>query len=348
MTDSYFTVDLESKEAVPLTSNSFAELKLLERDHLQQWVMSNPQIIGPDLIVVTSEFADWESKSAKIYERPDILFLDSAGGLIVAELKRDVAEDTVEMQALKYAAYCSNLTQEDIVAMYAAFRKVSEEEARAALLSHAPDFEEGGMPKVKVRIIAGGFSEIVTSVVLFLRDFELDIGCIEVSLHRTGEGSSTAILSSRQLLPLPEAEDFLVSRRRRDAAEEKRTKKKRMPNACRILIEAGAVDPNTTLKLSTEKLGIWKEGVEAWLADNAGADEAEWTNDHSANGEFTILWKFNGERTSPSASVREIANRSGFNVSSVDGTSYWTLPDGRSLSEAARTIWEQSSAGSSD
>lgn len=58
MTDSYFTVDLESKQAVPLKSNSFAELKLLERDHLQQWVMSNPQMIGPDLIVVTSEFEE--------------------------------------------------------------------------------------------------------------------------------------------------------------------------------------------------------------------------------------------------------------------------------------------------
>ena len=62
------------------------------------------------------------------------------------------------------------------------------------------------------------FGPAVTSVVLWLSDYGIDIGCIEVRVRRCN--SELAVLSARQLLPLPEAEDYLVRRRRKEQEEE--------------------------------------------------------------------------------------------------------------------------------
>ena len=63
---------------------------------------------------------------------------------MVAELKRDAAPDTVEMQALKYAAMASRFTPETLGHQHARFCRarghpVTEEEALAALEDHADD-----------------------------------------------------------------------------------------------------------------------------------------------------------------------------------------------------------------
>ena len=52
----------------------------------------------------------------------------------VAELKRDKAADTTELQALKYAAYCSQLTLEELIEEYGRFHEVDSDEARSVLL----------------------------------------------------------------------------------------------------------------------------------------------------------------------------------------------------------------------
>jgi hypothetical protein len=45
--------------------------------------------------VVTTEFDRWALGSERIRDRLDVLFLDSTGALVVAELKRGEAPDTV-------------------------------------------------------------------------------------------------------------------------------------------------------------------------------------------------------------------------------------------------------------
>jgi hypothetical protein len=49
----------------------------------------------------------WASKTNVEKDRLDILGLDREGRLVVAELKRDAAPDTVEMQAIRYTAMAS-------------------------------------------------------------------------------------------------------------------------------------------------------------------------------------------------------------------------------------------------
>src|SRR5829696_6592612 len=160
-----------------LAEVTLEEIGLKERQDLQRWIEGYPEIVGPDLLVVTTEFDRWELGSDRVRDRLDVLFLDSAGSLVVAELKRGEAPDTVDLQALKYAAYCSQLTVEDIMGDYARHHGVSADGASEAVLEHAPSLAESGLGPVKVRLVAEAFKPSVTSMVLWLRDYELDIGC---------------------------------------------------------------------------------------------------------------------------------------------------------------------------
>lgn len=84
-----------------------------EREHLQEWVLEHPEMLGGSLLVITSECDRWSSARGRERDRLDVLALDPDGHLVVVELKRDEAPDTVELQAIKYAAYCSRFTPRD-------------------------------------------------------------------------------------------------------------------------------------------------------------------------------------------------------------------------------------------
>jgi hypothetical protein len=129
---------------------------------------------------VTTEFDRWEIREQKVADRLDALSLDVTGAPVLVEFKRDKATDTVELQALKYAAYCSRLTLDELSEEFAATRGVGSEEARELLVDHAPALEDGVLRSVKIRLVAGSFGPAVTSVVLWLREYDIDIGCIEV------------------------------------------------------------------------------------------------------------------------------------------------------------------------
>lgn len=109
-----FTVD--GSVATPATPISLAEAGLRERSDLQEWVLAHPHILGPDVKIISFEFDRWRSSSgAPQLDRLDVLGLDTEGRLVVAELKRDRAPDTVEMQAIKYAAMASRFTEDVLV-----------------------------------------------------------------------------------------------------------------------------------------------------------------------------------------------------------------------------------------
>jgi hypothetical protein len=67
-------------------------------------------IRGPDVLIITSEFDRWQSRAGAERDRLDVLGLDGSEHPVVTELKRDVAPDTVEMQAIEYAAMASRFT----------------------------------------------------------------------------------------------------------------------------------------------------------------------------------------------------------------------------------------------
>ena len=71
-------------EALPETVE-LADVGLKERSDVEEWVIKHPQILGSDVLIVTSEFAGWASKKGeKDLDRLDVLGLASDGHLVLA------------------------------------------------------------------------------------------------------------------------------------------------------------------------------------------------------------------------------------------------------------------------
>ena len=65
-----FSVD--GDKAVKIERQSLPALDLWERTHLQEWVLANPEILGPGTVVVTSEFDRWQAyDGAPVADRLD-------------------------------------------------------------------------------------------------------------------------------------------------------------------------------------------------------------------------------------------------------------------------------------
>jgi len=112
---------VEGDQATQVDRLSLTALELQERAHLQEWVLAHPDVIGPGVRVITSEYDRWQTATGTpVLDRLDVLAIDSDGRLVVVELKRDVAPHTVHMQAINYAAMVSRLTVDDIADLYAA------------------------------------------------------------------------------------------------------------------------------------------------------------------------------------------------------------------------------------
>ena len=86
---------VQGTSAQPMKVSTLEAAGLREREHLQEWVLANPEILGDDVLVVTSEFDQWFSKDGRDPDRLDILGLGADGRLVVAELKRDLTPDIV-------------------------------------------------------------------------------------------------------------------------------------------------------------------------------------------------------------------------------------------------------------
>lgn len=163
--------------AEPATPVSLSEVGLTERAHLQEWVLAHPSILGPGIMIVTFEFDRWWSSGGNPLDRLDVLGLDRSGQLVVAELKRGAAPDTVEMQAVKYAAMASRFTAESLASQHARFLAsrgpaVTDDEALNALEEHteAKSLTVETLRQPRIVLLAASFPPVVTATAVWLRE----------------------------------------------------------------------------------------------------------------------------------------------------------------------------------
>jgi hypothetical protein len=194
-------------QSVPASSLQTAGL--LERKHLQEWVVAHPQILGPGVMVVAVEYDGWVVAGGAQRDRLDILGLDADGRLVVAELKRGLAPDTVEMQAIKYAAMASRFRVDTLAAAYAAFqtqrrRPMSPDQAAEALQAHAEALTDETLADPRIIVIAQGFPPVVISSVVWLANRGVDIALVRFQPYQHHDRQVFVTFS--QLFPLPDLE----------------------------------------------------------------------------------------------------------------------------------------------
>src|SRR4051812_43542098 len=146
--------------------------------------MSAPYLAGGDFTLLTSEFDRFDRTS----ERLDVLGIvrvePGHGRLVVVELKRDGTSTTVDLQAIKYAAYVAAVNFGDVVDMYAAHPGVPSDEARPILLELLGETDDAP-PLIhdppRIVLVAGDFRPEVTTTVLWLVDnFSVDMRCVRL------------------------------------------------------------------------------------------------------------------------------------------------------------------------
>ena len=208
-----FAVDGE--KATPVDRIGLADLDLQERAHLQEWILSNPSVIGPGAEVITSEFDKWQTSTGDpVLDRLDVLAIGPDGRLIVVELKRGAAPHTVHMQAINYAAMVSRLQPQDVADLYAARRTAAgfatSRESALTELQTQYLLTVDGIRRPRIVLVASDFPPSVTASVVWLNEQHVDISLVRFRAYQIGE--QIAVSFSR-LFPVPDVEEFTIGRR---------------------------------------------------------------------------------------------------------------------------------------
>jgi len=205
-----YQIDKSANRISPLKEKKFSELGFREREHLQEWIAANPEVLGEELLIIQKEFDGFDETR----ERLDLLALDKQGHLVVIENKLDDSGRDVTWQALKYASYCAGLTKSQIVAIYQQYLDKYEQgdSAQQRLTDFFDDIEFDELtlnPGSDQRIIfvAANFRREVTSTALWLMDHRIRIQCIKAVPFAMGD---QLLLNLDQIIPVKEAEEYMI------------------------------------------------------------------------------------------------------------------------------------------
>jgi len=149
------------------------------------------------------------------------------------------------------------------------------------------------------------------------------------------QSDKTAILVARQILPLPEVEDYLVRRRRKDHEEEVRRGSRRRLSSVAILDRAGVIEEGEVVPLKVEAFtAIDRPVIEALIADDPTLGRAIWLG---GSTQRALRWEHDGAPYSPTSIIRAIREKAGLAEQSIPGPDYWVVPStGRSMYEESK------------
>lgn len=218
-----YQIDREKNDLVKLEARQFQELKFRERDHLQEWIEKNPEILDPDMLIIQKEYDGFNDTR----ERLDLLAVHKDGGLVIIENKLDDSGRNVIWQALKYASYCSTLTTSQIIKIYQEYldKQGTGENAKEALLEFLELDEEDQLllndVDQRMIFVANNFRKEVTSTVLWLLDHDINVQCFRATPYSKGED---IFLQIEQIIPLPETQEFIIDAREKEKEEKSKSK----------------------------------------------------------------------------------------------------------------------------
>jgi len=320
--------------ALPARPVTLSEVGLRERADLQEWIRAYPSILGPEVRIVTYEFDRWISGSGRHSDRLDLLGLDADGTLVVAELKRDGAPDTVEMQAIKYAAYASQFTPEALAACHGEYLRktvdpeITDEVALGQLAEHCGGIDEEALLSPRIVLVAGEFPQSVTASVVWLESQGLDITLVQVVAYRT---TNDLIITVSQLWPVLAKEDLVITPSgltRRPARESARARQRESRTAVSVILEECLIDDGDELTLRPQ--GRYAEAVSMWVVSHPAGGSALWRTDDRVK---VLEWSQDENRYSLSGLAQHIILLATGETAVVNGSDWWTTVSGTTPAE---------------
>ncbi len=216
---------IDNNKITPIERTTFAQQGLRERHDLQTLLKAQIDVISPDTLIVAEEFGEWEDSRRRI----DLLGIDKGANLVVIELKRTEDGGHMELQAIRYAAMISTLTFDKLVTIYERYLNDNniEQDPTESLLEfldwNEPDEEQFGQ-EVKIVLASAEFSKELTTSVMWLNDFGLDIRCVRMHPY-TSDGQT--FIDVQTVIPIPEVADYQVRIREKKQKERESRKSAR-------------------------------------------------------------------------------------------------------------------------
>jgi len=196
-----------------LQKTTFVAEGLQERRDLQEALKKNISAIAPDCLVISEEFSYWQDSKRRI----DLLAIDRNANLVVIELKRDESGAHMELQALRYASMISTLSFEKACEHFQIYLDKSEDKKpqnAKAIITEFLELKEANIEDfgedVRIILASADFSKELTTSVIWLRNKNVDIKCVRLTPYKYAD---EILINAEQLIPLPEAEDYLIGLR---------------------------------------------------------------------------------------------------------------------------------------
>lgn len=334
---------VDGSAVAPARRVSLSEAGLREREHLQEWVLAHPEILGDEGRIVTFEFDRWVTGSGQLtWERLDVLALDRTGGLVLAELKRDRAPDAVMVQALNYAAMASRFTLDELVEAYASHRgEADTEQLLEELRDWAPNLSDESLSPPRVVLVAEDFGPVLTNTAMFLIEQGLDLRLVRLQLYELGD---TLAITTSQVLPVPEAEEFMV-RPRSTAPTQRSTRAaaERRASIPQRLVAARVFADGEELRIVVpDGVGEDRATIAAWLEEHPQRTIVRWHNDPVQ----PVEWAVDGAAYNLTTLIRQIIEAATEEAprTQVWGPNWYRSRDGEVLPKAADALPDPSNA----
>ncbi len=166
-------------------------------------------------MMIQKEFAGFDDTN----ERLDLLSIDENGNLVIIELKRDDSGKDVNWQAIKYAAYCSTLTNDDIFDIYAQYltRKNNSEISMidaANSISKFLGIEVDALDlnhKQRMILVSKDYRKEVLATVMWLLDNNIDVKCVKIQPYKNQKTDNFFIVPT-VILPPPDTEEYRIKK----------------------------------------------------------------------------------------------------------------------------------------
>lgn len=261
-----YQINKQSNNISSLEQKSFSELGFKERDHLQEWIAKNPEVLGEELLIIQKEFDGFNDTN----ERLDLLAIDKNSNLVIIENKLDDSGRDLTWQALKYTSYCSTLSTTQIIRIYQSYldKYFSNEDAKQLILDFLDLEDENDLLLNKndqrIIFVSNNYRKEVTSTVLWLINHDIQIQCFKATPYKFNDD---LFLQVDQIIPVPEVEEFMIGAK--EKKQEEKTKGAIASETDRSLVEfwkklkAGLANNNlhhmdNVNPKATFCLGFWK------------------------------------------------------------------------------------------
>ena len=177
---------------VPLESSLVNDGKK-EKDDLEQWIKSNPQILGEDIVIIGEQV---QTSSGPL----DFLGIDNNGNTVIVELKRDKLPREALAQAIDYA---SDIANWDVDRFREICQKYTSQNLEDLLQERFEDMtiEELAINQTQRLLLVGtAVEESLGRMIEWLSDnYNIGINAVVLNYAKTKHGD--AILSRMVIIP---------------------------------------------------------------------------------------------------------------------------------------------------